>query len=115
MGIAERALDALLELASQPATSYYEAAVSRTIRSFLRRANIPFYVDPYGNVIAQRSGKRKSPGGPAIALVAHMDHPGFELTESAQLKAKARMLGRTSDAVYAGRVPLRVFQPLARV
>ena len=112
MGIVERALEALAELAGQPATSYYEAAVSRTIQAFLHRANVPFFVDEYGNVIARRVGQRKASGGPAIALVAHMEHPGFELTESGQLRAKARMLGRTSDAVYAGRVPLRVFQPL---
>ena len=45
-----------------------------------------------------------------IAFVAHMDHPGFELSEAEATNACARMLGRTPDAVFTGRFGLRVYQ-----
>ena len=43
-----------------------------------------------------------------------MDHPGFEFVEVKEAAGRVRMLGRTPDAVFTGRVALRVFGGQAR-
>jgi endoglucanase len=107
-----RSLEILEELGKQPATSYFEAAVARRIEAFLQEVGIPYEADRYGNIVAHY----ETPGGlaasqPPVALVAHMDHPGFEVLDAPdeQGLTRAQMLGRTPDAVYTQRIPLLVF------
>ena len=101
-------MEILRLLGSRPAVPYREDDVRKAITDTLDRADIEFDTDKYGNVIAHiRSGKEhRFP----IAFVAHMDHPGFELSEAEATNACARMLGRTPDAVFTGRFGLRVYQ-----
>ena len=49
-------------------------------------ADIEFETNRYGNAIACiRTGEERRP---SIAFVAHMDHPGFELTEAESTNAR---------------------------
>lgn len=69
-------LDTLREIVSIPTTSYHEQAVCRAIRAFLDRYAIPYEVDKYGNILAHY--QKGAPCRP-LALMAHTDHPAFEL------------------------------------
>lgn len=102
-----QALEILEELGNQPATSYYEAAVAQVIERILSDAKIPYETDVYGNIIAHYTPAGGSTQRP-VAMVAHMDHPGFEMVEIDGRTGTARMLGRTSDAVYTQQVPLLI-------
>lgn len=102
-----RALEVLEELGNQPATSYYEAAVARVVERVLHDAHIPYETDAYGNIIAHYTPTVTSTQRP-VAMVAHMDHPGFEIVEVDGGTGTARMLGRTSDAVYTQQVALLI-------
>jgi len=84
------ALHILARLGGQPATPFYETGAARVVRETLDQAGIPFVVDQYGNIIARVPGQ--DPGVPPLALVAHLDHPGFESLSTHQglLVAKAR-------------------------
>ena len=106
---ASRALAILEELGNQPATSYYEAAVSRTIRRVLEEAGVSYEMDGYGNIVAHYASTDRNADERPVALVAHMDHPGFEIVEVNGHQAIAQMLGRTSDAVYDQRIPLLIY------
>jgi putative aminopeptidase FrvX len=69
-------LDTLRDVVSIPTASFHEQAVGREIRAFLERYTIPYEVDRYGNIIAHY---RKGPPCRPLALMAHTDHPAFEL------------------------------------
>ncbi|MDP7619242.1 MAG: M20/M25/M40 family metallo-hydrolase [Dehalococcoidia bacterium] len=103
-----RPIQILRLLGSRPAVPYREDDVRKAITDTLGRADIEFDTDKYGNVVAHiRSGKEHRL---SIAFVAHMDHPGFELSEAEATNARARMLGRTPDVVFAGHFGLRIYQ-----
>ncbi len=103
-----RPMEILRLLGSRPAIPYREDGVRNGITDTLDQADIPFDTDRYGNVIAHiGTGEDRRP---SIAFVAHMDHPGFELTEAEGISARGRMLGRTPDAVFEGRFGLRIYQ-----
>ena len=97
-----RPLAILQELGNQPATSYFEANVARVVEGILDGAGIAHETDEYGNIIA-RVARPSTPGGAAprpIALVAHMDHPGFEVIAVDGVRLTARMLGGLPGTVY---------------
>lgn len=71
-------LDTLREIVSIPTTSFHEQAVGQAIRRFLEKYAIPYEVDRYGNIIAHY--QKGAPCRP-LALMAHTDHPAFELIE----------------------------------
>ena len=105
-----RPLAILRDLGDQPATSYFEANVARVVQRILDEAGIAHDTDEYGNIIA-RVMRASLPGGAAprpIALVAHMDHPGFEVTGLDGNRLIARMLGGLSSVVYGQIVPVIV-------
>ena len=97
-----RPLAILQELGNQPATSYFEANVARVVERILDGAGIVHETDEYGNIIA-RVTRPSPPGGAAprpIALVAHMDHPGFEVIAVDGARLTTRMLGGLPRTVY---------------
>ena len=107
--ITSRPIEILAKLGAQPAVPYQEGGVRGAITEILDAAEIEQNVDRYGNVVAHMKARGGGSGAP-IAFVAHMDHPGFELTQVDGAAARARMLGRTPDAVFSGRYGLRIFE-----
>lgn len=61
-------------LLALPTAPFREQAVQAHIKGFLKDRNIPFKADKRGNILAAMG---KGRGAPALALTAHMDHPGF--------------------------------------
>ncbi len=76
----------LAALAACPTTSFHEAYVAAGIWQFCRDLGLDVRHDPYGNLIATPSHLPPLAAGGAgsstraVALVAHMDHPGLEVT-----------------------------------
>lgn len=105
-----RALDILATLCRQPATSYFEDNVSREVERMLTDASIPWEQDDYGNIIARLTRRDASDPNPSrpVALVAHMDHPGFEIVEVNDQQLTLQMRGRVSDVIYEQKVDLVV-------
>jgi putative aminopeptidase FrvX len=83
-------LEALLSLPTAP---FHERFVSAFLRDQLTRSSIEFALDDYGNIVAGIGG------APELALVAHMDHPGFEIVSATAKNAEAAWYGGV-DARY---------------
>lgn len=105
-------LNTLRDIVSIPTTSFHEQAVGEAIRAFLERYNIPYEVDRYGNIIAHY---QKGPPCRPLALMAHTDHPGFEL-ETAGATAEfpgsnwsARLLGGVLEDYFKQPSGIKVF------
>ena len=109
-----RSLEILAALCRHPATSYFEDKVAREVERILTDAEVPYEQDDYGNIIARLTRRNESPGRPElvegrpIALVAHMDHPGFEIIDVDGRRLTLKMLGRVSDVIYEQQVDLVV-------
>ena len=106
----EEALDFLARLGSQPAVAFHEAGVASAVRSILDGTGLEHSIDGFGNILAKLPGS--NPEVPPLAIVAHMDHPGFELTQrldSGEFVAEA--LGGIPASSFAAGVPLRVTLP----
>ena len=105
-----RALEILASLCRQPATSYFEDNVAREVDHILASTAIPREQDQYGNILARLT--RRDPSDPLpsrpIALVAHMDHPGFEIVEVNDRRLTLQMRGRVADVIYEQQVDLVV-------
>lgn len=74
-------LNALL---SQPTAPFREQQVIDFATAVLKRASVPYFQDPFGNLVvgvasarAYRQCLRKQTGEPSRLFIAHMDHPGF--------------------------------------
>ena len=86
-----RALEILRELGQRPAAPFHESAPAEYILETLKDIGLPADTDDFGNVIAHY---RNSDGDdPPLALVAHMDHPGFEIVEASERGLLAVALG----------------------
>ena len=72
----DQALNIMARLGAQPAVAFYESGVASAIEAILSEMPLPFQIDEFGNIIVRIPGK--SSEVPPLALVAHMDHPGFE-------------------------------------
>ena len=105
-----RPLTILEALGKQPATSYFEGKVARAIESILADAGIPFEGDEYGNIIARLTRRDAADRTPSrrVAMVAHMDHPGFEIIDVNGQRLTLQMRGRVSDVIYEQQVDLAV-------
>ena len=111
----EEALDFLARLGAQPAVAFHEAGVAAAVRSILNGSGVEYRMDGSGNILARLSGESlssKNEEVPPLAIVAHMDHPGFELTEhrgGGEYVADA--LGGVPASSFAAGVPLQVVLP----
>ncbi len=105
-----RALEILATLCRQPATSYFEDKVAREVERILTDTAVPWGQDEYGNIIARLTRRDASGSMPPrpVALVAHMDHPGFEVVKVDGRRLTLKMRGRVSDVVYEQQVDLVV-------
>ena len=108
----EEALDFLARLGSHPAVAYHEAGVASEVRAILDETGVGYRVDEFGNILARLGGS--DPDVAPLAIVAHMDHPGFELTERHGDSADefvASALGGIPASSFAAGVPLQVALP----
>ncbi len=80
----KRELSLLLDLLYQPTAPFREAHIAQLVTDTLRRAHVPFFRDPTGNIVVGVASAseykrllRKPEREPLRVFVAHMDHPGF--------------------------------------
>ena len=111
----EEALDFLARLGAQPAVAFHEAGVASVVRAILEETGVKYSEDDFGNILARLPGSNSDV--PPLAVVAHMDHPGFELTGrngdgSGEFVADA--LGGIPASSFAAGVPLQVVTPGGR-
>ena len=103
----QRALDILRELGSRPAVPFFEGPPAAYILEALHALGVRAGRDDFGNIIAHY---KRTPGSdqPPIAFVAHMDHPGFEITEAGENGIIARALGGVPVASLRKPTPVLV-------
>ena len=107
----EEALDFLARLGANPAVAFHEADVAAAVREILDETGVGYSVDEFGNILAQLPGS--NPDVPPLAVVAHMDHPGFELVERHGEGGEfvAHALGGIPASSFSAGVPLQVVMP----
>lgn len=105
----QRALELLEELGRRPATPFYEEGPAGYILSALSDMGITHSRDRFGNVVATLG--EPSSNIPPVALVAHMDHPGFEIVEAHGAHATARAVGGVPAASLVKPTPVLVLLP----
>jgi endoglucanase len=74
----------LLSLLAQPTAPFREQQVIDCVTGMLERAGVPYFQDPFGNLVVGIASERdyrrclQQPGDEPLRLfIAHMDHPGF--------------------------------------
>jgi endoglucanase len=108
-----RALEILEALGGRPAVPFFEGGPARYIIDLMEGLGVAATVDDFGNVIGHYRGGPAVPyeDRPPIALVAHMDHPGFELVEAGSRGYVARALGGVPAASLKQPTPVQVLLP----
>ncbi len=109
----ERALELLQELGSRPAAPFFEHGPSSYIWELLAHLEVEASHDAYGNILAHYEHSTPS-SQPPIALVAHMDHPGFEVIKVSAGRVVARALGGVPAASLEKPTPVLVLPPDGR-
>lgn len=102
----ERALNILSRLEVQPAVAYWETGVASAVGLTLEELGVAYQVDAYGNIVARVAGK--DPASEPLALVAHMDHPGFEAVSYQDDYLVAEALGGVPASSFEAGVPLQI-------
>ena len=105
----DEALDFLARLGRNPAVAFYESGVAATVLAILEELGVEHRFDEFGNIVA------RIPGGEALAtplaIVAHMDHPGFEITGRSGDRFVADGLGGVPASSFGEGVPLQLLLP----
>jgi len=92
-------------IVSAPTAPYHEAHALAAIVAEVEREGIDVRTDDYGQVFAQ---VRRGDARP-IALVAHTDHPAFEIVSAHGHEGIARVLGGFRGNVLAAPFAVRVY------
>jgi putative aminopeptidase FrvX len=92
-------------VASAPTAPYHEFRALRAIRRELERNALVVNEDAYGQI---SSRTRRADAKRALALVAHTDHPAFEITEAHGREGRARILGGLYPEFFASPVAVLV-------
>ena len=108
-----RALDFLARLGAQPAVAFHEQGVATAVRDALTEIGVSWRTDDFGNIIARIAGT-DADKHPPIALMAHMDHPGFEIVGRDGDYLIGKALGGVPSGSFAPGVPLHVVLPGGR-
>ena len=90
------ALTTLEALSHIPAVPYYELNGASYIESICEGSNLQTRSDRNGNILVSRIGKDLD--APGTALVAHLDHPGFEAVKVGRGNVVGTMLGGLGQA-----------------
>jgi endoglucanase len=101
-----RPIAILADLAPITSTPFREHRLAERVAQYFRELALPLVVDAHGNLIAhyQRGRPRQS-----IALVAHLDHPGCEITVvESRTVARGAFLGGVRPAYFARPWPVRL-------
>ncbi|HUQ40949.1 MAG TPA: M28 family peptidase [Candidatus Limnocylindrales bacterium] len=77
-------------IASAPTAPYHEQRALRAIASELQRLGVPTELDAYGQLHAR---SQRSTAARSMALLAHTDHPAFEIIRASGNEGRARILG----------------------
>lgn len=98
-------LPLLARLAQTPSAPFREADTRRTLIQMLDAWGIPWRSDSYGNVLArvQRGAPQQS-----LAMVAHLDHPAFEVTRADGGGVAGRLLGGVRVEALPAGTPMRL-------
>ena len=113
----DEALDFLARLGAQPAVAFHEDGAAAAARAILDAAGIEHRTDDYGNILARLPGGGHDGGAPTppLAIVAHLDHPGFELTgRNGGGDFIADALGGIPPSAFDAGTPLQVLLPGGR-
>ena len=102
----DQALSIMARLGAEPAVAFYEGGVASAISAILSEIPLPFTVDEFGNIIVRIPGR--SSEVPPLALVAHMDHPGFEAVTVLDGYLVGDALGGVPESSFDSGVPLQV-------
>lgn len=98
-------LPILADLASQPSAPLREQGVADRIVAFLQQHAIGHTSDPYGNLLAR---VQRGASGTPLAMVAHMDHPAFEVTAVEGTAITGLLLGGVRPEALPAGTPLRL-------
>ena len=115
----DEALDFLSRLAAHPAVAFHETGVAAAVCAILNQTGIQYTADAFGNILARlpraapaHDANANAANIPPLAIVAHMDHPGFELTARATGGAfLADALGGIPPSALNPGVPLQAILP----
>ncbi len=99
-------MDILSRLAAQPAVAFWESGVASVVTSILSEIGLEPQTDAYGNIITKVPGKET--GATPLALVAHMDHPGFEAISVQDTCLVGKAMGGVPPASFESGVPLQL-------
>lgn len=101
----------LRSVLSLPTAPFHEHRVAAFVRQFAAERGLPVTQDRFGNLIVRcQRGRKTKP----LALVAHMDHPGFEVAEVKERLVTLIPLGGVGGQSMVG-APLRIYgKPEAR-
>jgi endoglucanase len=105
----KRALEILEALGRRPATPFYEEGPAQYIVAALSNMGVAHSRDRFGNVVATLGDPKSDT--PPVALVAHMDHPGFEIVEADGVHATAHAAGGVPAASLVKPTPVLVLLP----
>ena len=108
-----RALDFLARLGAQPAVAFHEHGVAAAVRDALTEIGVSWRTDDFGNIIARIAGT-DAEKHPPIALMAHMDHPGFEIVGRDGDYLIGKALGGVPSGSFEAGVPLHIVLPGGR-
>ena len=106
----ELALTYLSRLAARPAVAFQEQGVAAVVRKILAELEVASWVDDYGNILAYLP-PRDATRYPALAFMAHMDHPGFEAVAVEGDLLRAAVRGGVPEGAFAPGLPLLVLRP----
>ena len=95
----------LREIGSPPTAPYHEEGPRAAIERELERIGVEHRRDGWGNVIAWR---RHGNAARSVALVAHMDHPAFEVVEARGTRGRARIRGGLFRGTFRPPVPIAI-------
>lgn len=115
------ALEFLERLGRHPAVAFHEAGVAAEVTAILDGLGIQHRADEWGNILAKIPGAESAGGEtadaatPPLAIIAHMDHPGFEIVEpGGDGLWLAAVLGGVPPSSLAAGIPLLALQPGGR-
>ncbi|NWJ46695.1 MAG: hypothetical protein HXX08_12515 [Chloroflexi bacterium] len=108
----EFCLNTLRDLVSIPTASFFENNILAYIEAFLKQYSIPYTVDRWGNILAHYSkGENIRP----LALMAHTDHPAFEITAANAPESlptanlTALLLGGVNPLCFEGAPQVKIY------